>query len=242
MNFEERKDLILKELNKKGKLSFHDIEKIVDVAPTTIRRDLTILNQEGLVKRFHGGIKLDNGVSEFSMRQKQSMHTEEKKLLGKKAASSIQPNELIFIGSGSSTMSMIEFMDDKSVSVITNGIPHAEALHKKGIRTFLLCGFLKEHTRSLVGKETVQLMSNYKFDRCFIGANGISSNLDLLSADFLEHDIKNAAITNSIKSFVLVDSSKFNTTAMYSIPLRDHPNMFLITDDKTHTSSQIIDV
>ena len=54
MNFEERKDLILKELNKKGKLSFHDIEKIVDVAPTTIRRDLTILNQEGLVKRFHG--------------------------------------------------------------------------------------------------------------------------------------------------------------------------------------------
>lgn len=240
MNFEERKDIILQALKKKGKLSFQEIEALVDVAPTTIRRDLTTLEQNGALIRFHGGIKLDKGVAEFSMHKKSTMHINEKKLIGKSAAELIQPNEFIFISSGSTTFQMIEHITDTSISVITNGIPHAEALNKKNIRTFLLCGFLKEHTRSVAGSETVKLINSYHFDRAFIGANGIASNLDLLSADTFEHEIKEAAIQNSKHSYILVDASKFDTTAMYALHLRDYPNANIITEKYDEEDSQVI--
>lgn len=240
MNFEDRKELILETLSKKGKLAFLEIEALVDVAPTTIRRDLTTLEQEGLLIRFHGGVKLDKGITESSMYKKSSMHIDEKKIIGKACAKLIQPNEFIFIASGSSTFQMIEHINDTSISVITNGIPHAEALHKKNIRTFLLCGFLKEHTRSVAGSETIKLINTYHFDSVFVGANGIGSNLDLLSADNFEHDIKMAAIQHCKHAYIMVDSSKFDTTAMYSIPLRDYPNASIVTERFDKQDPQVI--
>lgn len=240
MNFEERKDLIIRELKKKGKLSFQEIEAIVDVAPTTIRRDLTALEQSGDLIRFHGGIKLDKGVTESSMRKKSSLHIKEKKLIGAYAAQMIQPNELIFVASGSSTYAMIEYISETSISVITNGIPHAEAFNKKNIRTFLLCGFLKEHTRSVAGSETVNMIKSFQFDRVFVGANGIGSNLDLLSADTFEHEIKKTAIQNCKHAYIMVDFSKFDTTAMYSIHLKDYPNAMIITERYAQEDEQVL--
>lgn len=240
MNYEDRKEIILRELSRKGKLSFLEIEALVDVAPTTIRRDLTTLEQEGALIRFHGGVKLDKGITESSMYKKSSMHMEEKKHIAKLAANLIQPNEFVFIGSGSSTFQMIEHINDTSISVITNGIPHAEALNKKNIRTFLLCGFLKEHTRSVAGTETVKLINTYHFDRSFVGANGIGATLDLLSADSFEHEIKTAAIQNCKHAYILVDSSKFDTTAMYAVELRKYPQASILTERFDHEDPQVI--
>ena len=231
MSYEQHKTAIMNELNMCGKLSFAEIEKVIDASPTTIRRDLTRMAEEGLIKRFHGGIKLENGVSEFSMSQKMGMHADDKKRIAHVAASFLKPNELIFIGGGTSTYSMIDFITETSVSAITNSTPHAEALHRRGIRTFLLCGFLRERTRSLGGNETVELMKRYRYDRCFVSANGISTSLDLLSADHNEFDIKETAIAHSERSYVLADASKFGPTAMYATRIDAYPNITLITNN-----------
>lgn len=231
MSYELRKSAILNELNMCGKLTFQEIEKIIDASPTTIRRDLTRMADEGLVMRFHGGVKLENGVSEFSMSQKMGMHSEDKKRIARVAATFLKPNELIFIGGGTSTYSMIDFIAETSISAITNSVPHAEALHRRGIRTFLLCGFLRERTRSLGGNETLELMKRYHYDRCFVSANGISTSLDLLSADHNEFDIKETAIANSERSYALADASKFGPTAMYSTKIDAYPNITLITNN-----------
>lgn len=232
MGYEERKRAIMSELEFCGRMTFHDVERIVDVAPTTIRRDLARMSEEGLLTRFHGGVRMggSSGVSEYSMRQKQAMHASAKERIAAEAVRHIGPNELVFLGGGSTTYCMIEQLAITSISVITNSIPHAEALHKRGVRTFLLCGFLRERTRSLGGNETVSLMRKYRFDRCFVGANGMGFDLSLLSADSLEHEIKETALELSNESYVLVDASKFGTTAMYSIPVDSYKNVRVITD------------
>lgn len=240
MSYDMRKRAIMNELRMCGKLSFHDIEKIIDAAPTTIRRDLTRMSAEGLLTRFHGGVKLENGVSEFSMNQKQGMHADDKQRIARVAASFLQPNELVFIGGGSSTYAMIEHIAETTISVITNSVPHAEALHRRGIRVFLLCGFLRERTRSLGGVETVQLMSRYHYDRCFVSANGISTSLSLLSADSNEFDVKETAIANSEQSYVLVDASKFGPTAMYATKIDAYPNVRLITNNADYRDNPYI--
>lgn len=231
MKFNERKDLILNTLKKQPILSFPELEQLLGVSPTTIRRDLTLLEKEGLLSRFHGGIKKDNGIVEQSMSKKQSINIEAKKKIGKIAASLIHPNELIFIGSGSTTYYMIDYIKDTSITVITNGIPHAEALNAKNIRTFLLCGFLKERTRSLVGNETYKLIESYHFDQVFSSANGINANFDILSTDEYEHNIKKSAMSRGRVSYIMVDSSKFNKTAMYVLPKTE--NTYLITETLT---------
>lgn len=233
MSYEERKQLILGELEFSGRLSFHEIERLVDVSPTTIRRDLTRMNAEGVVERYHGGVKIANEVVEYSMRQKQSMHSDEKCRIGTMAASFLAPNELIFIGGGSTTYTMIDHIFEKSISVITNSVPHAEALHRKGIRTFLLCGFLRTRTRCLGGSETVRLMSQYRFDRAFMGSGGIGDDLSLLSSDQDEFDIKRTALENSSRSYILVDGSKFGLTAMYQTNVSPYPDVHYITDNES---------
>lgn len=232
MSYESRKVAIMNELSMCGKLSFAEIEKILDASATTIRRDLSRMAEEGLVTRFHGGVKLENGVSEFSMNQKMNMNADDKRHIARVAASYLKPNELIFIGGGTSTYSMIDYITETSISAITNSVPHAEALHRRGILTFLLCGFLRERTRSLGGNETVELMKRYHYDRCFMSANGISTSLDLLSADHNEFDIKETAIANSERSYVLADASKFGPTAMYATKIDAYPNILLITNNE----------
>lgn len=231
MSYEERKQAILGELAFCNQLSFHEIEKIVDAAPTTIRRDLARMAEEGVIERYHGGVKIGSEVAEYSMRQKQAMHSEEKRLLGQEAARVLAPNELVFIGGGSTTYSMIEFIEEASISVITNSLPHAESLHRRGIRTFLLCGFLRTRTRCLGGAETVRLMREYHFDRSFIGAGGIGSDLRILSADQSEYEIKEAALELSRHTYVLADASKFGLTAMYHSDFLSHEGATLITDN-----------
>ena len=231
MSYEERKQVILNELAFCSHLSFHEIEKIVDVAPTTIRRDLARMAQEGVVERYHGGVRIGSEVSEYSMNKKLSMHSDEKRLLGKAAAELLAPNELVFIGGGSTTYCMIEFIEETSISVITNSLPHAEALHRRGIRTFLLCGFLRTRTRCLGGSETVALMRQYQFDRAFMGAGGIGRDLAVLSADQNEFDIKQTALENSGRSYILADASKFGLTAMYRSDFLGHPGATLITNN-----------
>ena len=62
MRFNERKALIISTLKKQPILSFPELELLLGVSPTTIRRDLTTLEKEGILSRFHGGIKKNNGI------------------------------------------------------------------------------------------------------------------------------------------------------------------------------------
>lgn len=242
MTFEDRKELILFELKKKGKLSFQEIEKIVDVAPTTIRRDLSILAKEGELVRYHGGVRLEKVPTDLPMRQKENMNPEEKKIIAKRAAELILPEDFIFISSGSTTYAMLQYINDTSITVITNGIPHAEYLNNKNITTFLLCGFVKQKTRSLSGTETVEMIKKYSFDKSFIGASGVSDKLELLSADIFEHEIKEASVGVSKETYFLVDESKFGSTGMYKLSLKQLKKSFLITDAKIFNDSSIINV
>lgn len=229
MKFQERKKLILDILKKQQVLSFSELETLLLASPTTIRRDLSLLEKEGLISRFHGGIKSISTIIEQSMNKKQNTNIEAKKKIGKIAAELIQPNSLIFIGSGSTTYYMLKYIKDTSITVVTNGIPHAEILNAKNIKTFLLCGFLKDKTRALVGEETNNLINKYSFDQVFTSANGLSENLDILSTDEFEHMIKKTAISRSKITYALIDSSKFNKNAMYKI--KKNNKIFIISEE-----------
>ncbi len=244
MGFNERKEKILNLLDLNDTLTIHELVEQLGSSTATIRRDVALLEQQGILARFWGGIKkveTPEYIRESGLKyQKMSDHHE---LIGKIAASQLQDNELIFIGSGMSTLAMIPFIERKNIHVITNGIPQLEALHRQNIQALLLCGFFKEYSRSVVGKETVEMLRGYRFDHAFLGTNGLNDQYCPLSADAYEDAIKTLCIKQSKEVFLLAGHDKFSRTAYYYIPAEMAKDVNIITDrpDKNRAAWEPID-
>lgn len=231
MKFVQRKNIILDLLQAQETVTLQQLVQQLGCSEATIRRDVTRLEQQGALRRCWGGVKrLDTPESIRQGKLQKRQLTASHIAIGQVAASQLEDNELIFIGSGMTTLAMIPFITNKGIHVITNGIPQMEALQKKGIQTLLLCGFFKEYSRSLVGKETLELLRSYKYDKAFLGANGIDDDWNPLSADTFEDGIKTLCIRQSRKSYLLIDQSKFHRTAYYMLPHETAKDVTIITD------------
>ena len=152
------------------------------------------------------------------------------KVIGEIAASKVKDGELIFMGAGKTTLAMAEYLTAEDITVITNGIPQLEALAKRNINVFLLCGYFKEFSRSVVGYQTVKMLETYHFDKAFTGVRGIDKNYQLLSRDGYEHNIKKICIQNAQEAYVLADHSKYNRTAMFVTEEEQTSRLNYITD------------
>lgn len=238
MKYEERKEKILSLLDRYETMQVQQLIDVIGSSPATIRRDLTQMEKEGVLQRFWGGIRRRQTPENLRKDHlKQQIADENYSMIGKVAAEQLQDNELIFIGSGTTTLAMIPFINNKNIHVITNGIPQMEALHRKNIQALLLCGFFKEYSRSVVGKETIEMLKKYKFDRAFLGANGIDEQLCMLSADEYEDSIKRLCIQQSKSTYLLVGKEKFHRTAYYTVPSEMAKKVTIITNSREYESN-----
>ncbi|MGB4610680.1 MAG: DeoR/GlpR family DNA-binding transcription regulator [Saccharofermentanales bacterium] len=233
MRKEKRRAHIMEMLQHSNTVLIQDIVDATGVSEATIRRDIIYLESVGALKRFWGGVQrleTPDNLRKAGLISYKSRHDFD--AIGRLAASRLKDNQLIFIGSGMTTLSMIPYIKNRSISVITNGIPQLEALYEKRIQALLLCGFFKEYSRSLVGKEALEMLAKYKFDHAFLGVHGIDDKLNLLSADNYEESIKKICIRQSRQTYLLADKSKFSRTAYYALPAEEARDTILITDQK----------
>ncbi|KRK80601.1 DeoR family transcriptional regulator [Companilactobacillus nodensis DSM 19682 = JCM 14932 = NBRC 107160] len=147
---------------------------------------------------------------EPALSQKASIHLDEKKAIGRVAASQVRNQEVIFLDSGSTIQFMIPYLiEHKNLLVITNSVDNASMLADYDIETFLPGGKLKSSTKALVGSTMVQTLETYHFDKCFLGTNGFSIESGYTTPDPEESSIKQLAIKQSNQTFILSDSSKY---------------------------------
>jgi DeoR family transcriptional regulator, fructose operon transcriptional repressor len=213
----ERHQLILKCLKEKSPIKIQELVDLTNSSESTIRRDLTLLEQENFLKRIHGGAALLQGkLQESSMLEKSAKNLHEKKQIAKYAASLIEAGDCIYLDAGTTAFEMVEYLPEKIV-VVTNGINHVPSLLEKGIVTFLLGGLAKQKTMAMIGRGALLSLENYRFDKCFIGVNGIHSEAGYTTPDQEEAMIKQKAIRQSREVFVLADESKFAEIAFAKI-------------------------
>jgi DeoR family fructose operon transcriptional repressor len=124
------------------------------------------------------------------------------------AALEIENGDCIYLDAGTTTLAMIPYIEAKDVTVVTNGLSHVEALVSKRIRSYLLGGMMKIHTKAVIGSIALQNMDNFRFDKCFLGTNGVDPEMGYTTPDPEEALIKRRAHQLSGKSYVLADSSK----------------------------------
>jgi DeoR family fructose operon transcriptional repressor len=208
---EERFNIILQELKKKGIVSVTDLVKLLDASESTIRRDLNTLDKDGLLKKIHGGaISNDESSSkhDYKVDVRQSLNVDEKYEVAKHAATLIEDGDVIYIDAGTTTLILIDFIRALDITVVTNGIVHAKKLLEKGFRTFILGGEIKVSTEAIIGSNTVEQLKKYNFSKGFFGVNGVSNKSGYTTPDVNEAMVKAQAMKMCKQSFVLADESK----------------------------------
>ena len=167
---EQRYKIILDMLEKNKCVTVTEIREVLHASESTVRRDITALhNASKLIKVFGGAVAIENSVTanEPTVAQKIELNRDEKKKIGKYAASLIGSDEFVYIDAGTSTASMLEFMNIEGVSFVTNAVAHAQKLAAMGARVYLLGGELKGSTEAIVGNSAVRTLYGYHFTKGF---------------------------------------------------------------------------
>ena len=207
---EERHQLIIAELKQKGAVRVADLVEKFNSSESTIRRDLVQLEALNYLKRVHGGaVLVQNKFVEKSYNDKSNQFVTEKDLIAQYAASLVQEGDSIYLDSRTTTYEMIKYLKDKEIVVVTNGLSHVESLIENNISCFVLGGKVKQKTKAVVGYEAISALGRYRFDKCFMGSNGVHSLHGFTTPDPEEAMIKENAIKASNEVFVLVDETKF---------------------------------
>ncbi|SHM72234.1 transcriptional regulator, DeoR family [Gracilibacillus kekensis] len=226
----ERHEKILSLLKKKEIMTVKKICEDTQASESTIRRDLTELEKKQLIKRVHGGASLlKKKRDEPSLLEKTSKNQQAKNAIAKRAADLVENGDTIYLDAGSSTIELIPFLKDKAVVVVTNGIPHVQLLIEYGIETYVIAGKAKKGTAALVGTKAVDAIKEYRFDKCFLGINGIHPQHGLTTPDPEEGSVKQRALLQSQSKFVLADPSKFGEIAFANVA--DVSDVHIITSE-----------
>lgn len=213
---EERYGLILKALEERGTVKVLELAKILKTSESTIRRDLSFLDQEKKLRKIHGGasqIKAALTLQDDGLILRSQRFQDEKRAIGKYAAFLIATNDFVYIDAGTTTQAMVAFIDSPQATFVTNGLDIAKALVQRGLKTLIIGGEIKETTHAIIGNEALSGLSKYHFSKGFFGSNGIDSDSGYTTPDPNEAQVKKEALLACKQAYVLADPSKFDQIA-----------------------------
>ena len=229
----KRQTEILELLQQKGSVTLQELTEAFDASESTIRRDLTVLDQKGaLTKVFGGAVRNDFSVNvkEEGFSDKSGQAVEQKQSVGQYAASLVGADDFVYLDAGTTTEAMIPYLTKDAMGYVTNAVGHALMLARRGCRVILVGGELKNSTEALVGNETIVSLQKYNFTKCFMGTNGVELIAGCTTPDLNEALVKQEAMKHSKNCYVLCDSSKFQK--IYPIRFANFTDVILITDHK----------
>ncbi|MBK5244757.1 MAG: DeoR/GlpR transcriptional regulator [Eubacteriaceae bacterium] len=213
---EERFGKILELIEEKRVVKVTELSETLNISESTIRRDLTTLSDSGKLKKVHGGATAVGGsfaIMDYDVQFKEDHYREEKKRIGRFAASLIEKNDFVFIDAGTTTEAMVNAITEQGAVYVTNGMSIAKKLVQQGCRTIIIGGEIKPITDAVVGSEALAFLQKYHFTKGFFGTNGIDLGAGFSTPDPTEAQVKRKAFGRSKVAYILADPSKFNQIA-----------------------------
>lgn len=204
---------IMEIIKEKQTVTVSELCKALGISESTVRRDLKLLEEKGSLIRVHGGATLAQeflNADERDVTTKSVINVEQKIAIGNFAATLIEDNDIIFIDAGTTTEKLTDAISSSKATFVTNGISHAQKLARKGLDVIMIGGKIKPVTEAVVGARAAQTLAKYNFTKCFLGTNGISVHSGFTTPETEESRIKELAVQNSAKVYILADSSKFS--------------------------------
>lgn len=212
LNITERHQHIITKLQSEGQVNVVDLCHGLNVSTVTIRKDLKLLEDKGLLYRTHGGATQHNPyTTDRSVNEKAKIQANEKIRIGSAAAHLIQPNDSILIASGTTVLALAKNIQPKeNLTVITSALNVAlELVHHPEIELIQLGGLLRRSSTSAAGPYAEKMLADFSCSKLYLGVDGIDLEFGLTTTSIMEAHLNRQMIKVSQKVVVLADSSKF---------------------------------
>lgn len=171
----DRQQQILKILADSGHVNVHRLAQMIHVSEPTLRRDLTQMEKNGLIRRTYGGAVLTEHTADAPLQVRREDHTASKKRIAAQAVSMITPGSVVFVDSSSTALYMLDYFSDKQkITVVTNSISACQKLIDKRIRTYCVGGLIDGHDNALRGKYATAFIRSMHIDQAFFSCSGLS--------------------------------------------------------------------
>ena len=216
----QRRDKILAMIREDGQAKVADLSRIFKVTEVTIRQDLEKLEQEGLIRREHGGAILNqerDSIGELQLVNQQNMDA--KRAIAEEAVKLIHDGDTIILDSGSTTTEIAKLLSGyHNLQVITNALNIAMILGKEtGINLNVTGGEFKSPTLSLTGDKAAHYFNGIHADKVFLATAGISLKAGLTYPSLSDLVVKKAMIDSSDIVYLVADSTKIGKSSFASL-------------------------
>ncbi len=213
MYAEERQQAIADLVAQRGRLSVNALAEEYAVTTETVRRDLSVLERAGVLRRVHGGAVPAAALTalEAKVGDRDLAHADEKDRIAKAALRLLPASGgSVLLDAGTTTARLAMMLPrDVQLTVVTNAVPIAARLAgSPSVDLHLLPGRVRSTTHAAVGEDTVEALARLRADVAFVGTNGISADHGLSTPDHTEAAAKRSMVASAHRVVVLVDSSK----------------------------------
>jgi DeoR/GlpR family transcriptional regulator of sugar metabolism len=230
----ERRELILSLLKENKRITVKDLSKSLEVSEATLRTDLNIMEDEGLLTRTHGGAVLNENTSSknnFSERAKQNI--DHKISIASKAVELIQHKDCILLDASTTALELARILKQKQIklTVVTNGISAAiELKENHEINVILIGGMARMGSMALEGLLGANILDKIHIDMLFTSASGFTIEDGLTDFNVYEVELKKLMVEKAAKVIALLDNTKIGTSSISSFATTDQIDT-IITDE-----------
>jgi DeoR/GlpR family transcriptional regulator of sugar metabolism len=231
----ERRQSLLGVLRKQPGLRVPELAKALDVSEGTVRNDLNALEEEGRLKRVHGGAVLDDQDqfqnNSFVRRYKQNVAA--KLVIAREAAALVNDGDSILLDASSTAYYLARALSErKKLRVMTNGFEVARELAQNSSNSVILIGgVVNNDSSSVTGLLSEKIIAEMHIEKAFFSCSGFSLERGMTEVHFAEAQLKRKAIESSRQVIALVDSTKFGKEDLTPFAGSDQI-AFLISDSK----------
>lgn len=235
----QRQSQILLMISEKGRINVATLAENMDVSVVTIRKDLTALEEKGLIKRQHGFAVMN---AETDINNRLAIRYNIKQNIAERAAHLVDDGDVILIESGSCCYMLAKLINQqkKNVTIITYSAYIATHIDlNNGNQLILLGGLIMSETKNLVGPVTLAALQNFSVGKFFSGTDGLSADGNFTAKDIMIAEIIRAMNNRAINTYVLTDSTKFSHQGTVSSFHASNVNT-VFTDDKISPKTRFL--
>jgi len=186
----------------------------------TVRRDVNLLAESGMLARFHGGVRVEGSTTEnIGYRQRQVLNAEGKIRIARAVAKAVPEGCSLILNIGTTVEEIARaLMHHRGLRVITNNLNVAGILaDNPDCEVIVAGGVLRSRDRGIVGEATVEFIRQFKVDIGLIGISGIEADGTLRDYDFREVKVARTIMEHAREVWLAADASKFHRQAMVEL-------------------------
>lgn len=222
-----------------GRIAVTETSDRLGVTPETIRRDLAVMERQGLIKRLRGGAILsERAPFELSLHTRREFERSERRAIAAHVAAGLPEEGAILLDSGSMTLEIAMLIpDDRQLLVVTNSLPIASLLAgRNGLTVLSLPGRVRSVTQSTVGDWAGRRLEGLHVDVAVVGANGVHLDTGVTTTLPEEAEIKRGMLRAARRRVLAVTASKFGTTSFcHAADLVEFD--LVVTDDRIEATT-----